>query len=199
MRLTPQSLLWSPFAIFMVKQKTTGPGRALYFGYALIMNPGQLDSVKMMEVVVSRGNSNRGNQKWLSLSALVVVTLLVVVSNQHGQESLSEHRMSTSTALAKNIKAQTLMEGPPIASGVAAATLTDVKVSHRVAQSLPSETLPSSTLSEDQSAPPKVRVRLFMESKCPACKMFTSQYVNKVLHADGVSRKKCFHELLEWP
>jgi hypothetical protein len=155
------------------------------------MNPAQLDSVKMMEVVVGRGNSNRGNQKWLSLSALVVVTLLVLVSNQHGQGSLSEHRMSiASAALAKNIKAQTLMEGPPIISGVAAATLTDVKVSHRVAQSLPSETLPSSSaLSEDQTAPSKVRVRLFMESKCPACKMFTSQYVNKVLHADGVSKK----------
>jgi len=26
-----------------------------------------------------------------------------------------------------------------------------------------------------------------MESKCPACKMFTSKYVNKVLHADGMS------------
>ena len=45
---------------------------------------GQLDSVKMLEVVVNRGNNNPGNHKWLSLSALVVVTLLVVVSNQHG-------------------------------------------------------------------------------------------------------------------
>jgi hypothetical protein len=157
------------------------------------MNLGQLDSVKMLEVVVNRGNNNRGNQKWLSLSALVVVTLLVVVSNQHGQKFLSEKRMSiASTALAKNIKAQTLMEGPPINSGVAAATLSDVKVAHRVAQSLPSETIPSSlALSEDQSEPPKVRVRLFMESKCPACKMFTSQYVNKVLHADGVRKSTC--------
>jgi hypothetical protein len=154
------------------------------------MNPGQLDSVKMLEVVVSRGNNNRGNQKWLSLSALVVVTLLVMVSNQRGQGSLSEHRMSiASTALSKSIQAQTLMERPPIIAGVTAATLTDVKVSHRVAQSLPSETIPSSALSEDQSDPPKVRVRLFMESKCPACKMFTSQYVNKVLHADGVRQK----------
>ncbi len=157
------------------------------------MNLGQLDSVKMLEVVVNRGNNNRGNQKWLSLSALVVVTLLVVVSNQHGQKFLSEQRVSiASTSLAKNIKAQTLMEGPPINSGVAAATLTDVKVSHRVAQSLPSEAIPSSALSEDQSDSPKVRVRLFMESKCPACKMFTSQYVNKVLHADGVRRNCCY-------
>jgi hypothetical protein len=163
------------------------------------MNPGQLDSVKMLEVVVSRGNDIRGNKKWLSLSALVVVTLLVMVSNQHGQRSLSEHRLSiASSALAKNIKAQTLMEGPPITSGVAAATLTDVKISHRVSQSLPSETLPSSSaLSEDQSDPPKVRVRLFMESKCPACKMFTSQYVNKVLHADGVRQKLFLFVLLK--
>lgn len=52
---------------------------------------------------------------------------------------------------------------------------------------MPSDALASSqTLNEGTDH--KVRVRLYMESKCPACKMFTSQYMNKVLHAEGMSR-----------
>ncbi len=36
------------------------------------------------------------------------------------------------------------------------------------------------------SAPQKVKVRLYMESKCPACKKYTSNYVSKILDAEGV-------------
>jgi hypothetical protein len=36
------------------------------------------------------------------------------------------------------------------------------------------------------STPQKVKVRLYMESKCPACKKYTSNYVSKILEAEGV-------------
>ena len=38
------------------------------------------------------------------------------------------------------------------------------------------------------SNPHKVKVRLFMESKCPACKEFTAHYLNKIIQAPGVSQ-----------
>ena len=161
------------------------------------MNGRQSDSVKMLEVVVS--NQKEQTRKWLILSGLVVVILLLMVNNQPGQgTSLSQRSTSVtkkasaqrSSSVSKSsavVKAEKLMEGPPIQSAVNAGTLEDVKDPHSALGSLPSGTLPIITsFAEQQPSPPKVRVRLFMESKCPACKMFTSQYVNKVLHADGV-------------
>ena len=38
------------------------------------------------------------------------------------------------------------------------------------------------------SNPQKVKVRLYMESKCPACKEFTSHYLNKIVQANGVRK-----------
>jgi protein-disulfide isomerase len=151
------------------------------------MNSGQLESVKMMEVVVSQRNKNNGTQKWLLCSTLVVVVLLLMIGNQDGRPASMSQSIS-SAAKSISLTAQALVSSSPIEPVINAGALPDVKASHKVSQSLPSGTLPSgSSLVEDQQSPPKVRVRLFMESKCPACKMFTSKYVNKVLHADGVS------------
>ena len=42
------------------------------------------------------------------------------------------------------------------------------------------------SLAQDSSLQ-KIKVRLYMESKCPACKKFTGYYVSKLLEAEGVS------------
>ena len=43
------------------------------------------------------------------------------------------------------------------------------------------------------STPKKVQVRLYMESKCPACKKYTSNYVSKILEAEGVMSISTIH------
>lgn len=43
------------------------------------------------------------------------------------------------------------------------------------------------SLGDDSSLPEKIKVRVYMESNCPACKKFTTHYLSKVLAADGVS------------
>ena len=162
---------------------------SLYFGNALMISE-QLESAKMLEVVVNHNSKGRGTQKWLLCSTLVVASLLLMIGNKD-RYSVSMSQGSISSA--SRVATQTLMEGPPVAPVISLGALPDVKDPHSVSQSLPSGTLPSaSTLADDQQNPPKVRVRLFMESKCPACKMFTSQYVNKVLHADGVRQTSAF-------
>ncbi len=50
-----------------------------------------------------------------------------------------------------------------------------------------SDTEPRKQILDHDSSPQKVKVRVYTESNCPACKAFTTQYLGKILAADGVS------------
>ena len=51
-----------------------------------------------------------------------------------------------------------------------------------------SNTLPRHLGTLADPSPKKIKVRLYMESKCPSCKKFTRYYLSKILEADGVSK-----------
>ena len=63
---------------------------------------------------------------------------------------------------------------PEAVTGLSASALSDTKPRKQI-------------LGDDSSPPQKVKVRVYTESNCPACKLFTTQYLSKVLAADGVS------------
>ena len=153
-------------------------------------------------VEIGGGRPSAGERnKAVTFTAVGLAILLVLVANQHGR-SFTPALSIKSAAAAKAathltnrkmvaaatdaVVAQTLMQGPPL-THTAAGTLAEVKLPHLAAKSIAASIPIASGLSDEQTPASKVRVRLYMESKCPACKMFTSQYVNKVLHAEGVS------------
>ena len=43
--------------------------------------------------------------------------------------------------------------------------------------------------------PEPVRVRLYMESKCPACKEYTSEFLKKIIETKGVIQSSRLHHL----
>ena len=44
----------------------------------------------------------------------------------------------------------------------------------------------SSLYAEDSNTAEKVKVRIYMETECPPCKIFMTHYINKILANDGV-------------
>jgi hypothetical protein len=121
--------------------------------------------------VAANNSSTNGNTRRTLLFSAVFIMLVVALVNhprvqfQHGKQGTLQQKAA--------VKAHGHVHHDFSAVHEAA-------IAKKSFKSVTKGSLAQATSSE------KVKVRLYMESKCPACKKFTGRYVSQLLEAQGV-------------